>query len=316
MKKKPYTCIFLLGLHLVFGQLPICGNSDLLKLDAHYFVSELPERFFGNPKKGTIFNNPDLCLHGFHLDYTKLKPMFEHGLLSIEELEKRGIVVSVTHGGVVDDSKITGVCNGRNQISLSSVRLMNGNNPVYSIANAITLVVGNVELSMHDSEECGSKLEVRIDGVIPPEYFVGLIIPNDVLCQTIDKIDFMVGYEHHVSPILIREMLASKINYFQDNFGIENAELNNVFHVLQDIRFTLSQEGFQSMNQQINDSILRGFEQKFNRQQRLITFWDVIKPLIPANFPIYNENGDLIEDIWQKEGYELLVPEISMPEGW
>lgn len=308
----------LCGLSLMIIQSALIAQSgELLKLKGYYFASQIPE-FKGNPDKGAVFNNPEFYLHGFHLDYTKLKPMFEYGLLSVEELEKRGIIASITHGGVTADGKITGMCNGRNQISLSSVRLMNEREPCYAIKDAITLVVQGIELGEKHSMGCSmGEQEVRVDAMVPPEYFAGIIIPLNVLTQTIDKISFMTGYDiEAVDGEVYTTFLSSKVKHLQQDLDVEDPELAYMLGVLQDSRFSVSGKGFEFMVTRINEAIRRGFEKKFNRPQRLITFWDVIKSMIPEDFPIYDANGDLIEDIWQKEGYELLVPEITLPEGW
>lgn len=318
MKITTYTRFIFSGLCLILSQISIFGESqaELPKLKGHYFTSNIPE-FKGNSQKGPVFNNPEFYLHGFFLDYTKLKPIFEHGLLSVEELEKRGIIASLPFSKQTSDNKISGWCNGRNQISLSSVRLMNEMPPCYEIENAMTLVIQGISLNDSEPNGCSAgSQEVRVDDIIPPQYFVGVIIPLNVLNQTIDKIKFMEGYGNAEGGAGLRELVASKMKHLQEDLAIEDADLSLILTTLNNEWFTLSIKGYNVMTERINKAIRRGFEQKFNRSQRLITFWDVIKPLLPANFPVYDENGDLIEDIWEKEGYEMLISEIRMPEGW
>lgn len=319
MKKNQAVRWILLSAGLILSQFNTWGEvkADLPVLKGYcYSQSEFNAPFIGDPSKEahSLFNDPEVFLHGFFLDYTKLKSIMKNGLLSLVELQKRGIIPSLVFGVDGEDGEVSGYNNGRNQISLSSVRLMNGKPPCYDIIDAMTLVIKGISMNFGGSFGAAGS-EARVDDCIPPEYFAGIIVPKDLLSRPINQIDFMLGYADNLaSAEAERLVLISKTQYLKKDFNIEDPWLRHVLDIIQDDSFALSSKGFKNVAKLINELICQGFEQKLGRPQHQITFWDIIKPLLPENFPIYDENGYLIEDIWNKEGYELLTADIHQHE--
>lgn len=286
------------------GQEQLHARVDLPLLTGYYYSEIDPRQFEYHSSKDPVLNDPTMLLHGFFLDHTKLKSIFEHGLLSFDELMKRNIIPSMVYGIDDPDGHLSGYCNGRNQISLSSVYLMGNNKPCFDLEGAMTLVIQGIE--MHSGGNgCTQGPEVRVNDRIAPEYFGGLIVSRSVLNRPINEIDFMAGYFNNSSHEADKMIVNSKIQYLRDEFSIEDPELNEIWNVIQHPRYGLTSAGFKEVCQMINRLICKGFEQKMGRPQHLITFWHVIQPLLPVDFPIYDENGFLIEGIWNQQSCEL-----------